>query len=253
MTVQWLYNCLNSIAPFDTAEAYDNPGLLTGRMDQVITGVLLALDCTPQTVEEAKALGANVIVTHHPLMFAPRQNLREDDYEGGLICSLIRANIALIAAHTNLDIAPGGINDALAQRLGLKRIAGEGFVRAGDLPEPMSAEKLAEYCVARLNTVVRLCGPKTAVISRLGMCSGAGSGEWRQAVAWGAQAFLAGEVKHHHGVEAAQAGIPLLEAGHFATENPGMDLLADALQKAADEVQYNLHLYRTQSDPYGNA
>ena len=253
MTVQWLYDWLNAYAPFDTAEDFDNPGLLTGRMDWEVTGVLLALDCTPQTVREAKELGVNVIITHHPLMFSPLHTLREDSFEPAILCELIRHKIALIAAHTNLDKAPGGINDALAMRLGLSQISGEGFVRVGDLPHPMSGDELAAYCGEKLNTVVRLTGPKDARIIRLGMCSGAGSGEWKEALKWGAQAFISGEVKHHVAIEAAFAGIPMLEAGHYATENPGMDLLADALQKAADEVQYNLHLYRTQCDPYGNA
>ena len=253
MTVQWLYDWLNAYAPFDTAEEFDNPGLLTGRMEQEVTGVLLALDCTPQTVREAVALNANVIITHHPLMFSPVHTLREDHFEAGILCELIRGSIALIAAHTNLDKAPGGINDALAQRLGLSQIVGEGFVRVGELPHPMNAGELAAYCGEKLNTVVRLTGSPETQIIRLGMCSGAGSGEWKEALQWGAQAFLSGEVKHHVAIEAAFAGIPMLEAGHYATENPGMDRLADALQKAADEVQYNLHLYRTQCDPFGNA
>lgn len=253
MTVQWLYDWLNAYAPFDTAEEFDNPGLLTGRMDWEVTGVLLALDCTPQTVEEAVAHHANVIITHHPLMFSPLHTLREDGFEAAILCQLIRNKIALIAAHTNLDKAVGGVNDALAQRLGLTQITGEGFVRTGDLPYAMTAGELAAYCGEKLNTVVRLTGNASARIIRLGMCSGAGSGEWKEAINWGAQAFITGEVKHHVAIEAAFHGIPMLEAGHYATENPGMDLLADALQKAADEVQYNLHLYRTQSDPYGNA
>jgi len=253
MTVQWLYDWLNAYAPFDTAEEFDNPGLLTGRMDWEVTGVLLALDCTPQTVREARELGANVIISHHPLMFSPLQTLREDGFEAGILCELIRGKIALIAAHTNLDKAVGGVNDALAARLGLTQITGEGFVRSGDLPYPMTAAEAASYCGEKLDTVVRLTGSPDTRIIRLGMCSGAGSGEWKEALKWGAQAFLTGEVKHHVAIEAAFAGIPLMEAGHYATEDPGMDMLADALQKAADEVQYNLHLYRTQSDPYGNA
>ena len=253
MTVQWLYDWLNAYAPFDTAEEFDNPGLLTGRMDWEVTGVLLALDCTPQTVREARELGANVIISHHPLMFSPLQTLREDGFEAGILCELIRGKIALIAAHTNLDKAVGGVNDALAARLGLSQITGEGFVRAGDLPYPMTAAEAASYCGEKLDTVVRLTGSPDTRIIRLGMCSGAGSGEWKEALKWGAQAFLTGEVKHHVAIEAAFSGIPLMEAGHYATEDPGMDMLADALQKAADEVQYNLHLYRTQSDPYGVA
>lgn len=259
MTVQQLYDWLDGFAPFDTAEDFDNPGLLTGKMAQEVTGVLVALDCTPQTVAEAEKLGANVILTHHPLMFSPRRELREDSYEGALLCGLIRGRIALLAAHTNLDKAPGGINDALAAQLGLAaqpglaEAAGQAYVRVGRLPRPMAAGELAAYCETRLHTPVRLCGGAAQPIAWLGVGSGACSGEWALARQLGAQAYLTGEVKHHHAIEGAQAGFPLLEAGHFATENPGMDALAAALQKALDTLQYKVSVYRTQSTPYGEA
>ena len=251
MTVQWIYDWLDAQAPFETQEGFDNAGLLTGRPDMEVTGILLALDCTLQTVEEAAEKGCNVILTHHPLMFAPRQNMREDTFEGAILCGLIRNHIALISAHTNLDKAEGGVNDALIARLGLVKTAGESFVRVGHLPAPMNSCELAAYCSEKLNTVVRLCGNADQPVEYLGVGSGAGSDEWQLARNLGAQAYLTGECKHHHAIEAAQAGFPILEAGHYATEDPGMDALATALQKALDEVQYKITVYRTRTSPYG--
>ncbi|MBR2718480.1 MAG: Nif3-like dinuclear metal center hexameric protein [Clostridia bacterium] len=241
MTVQQVYDFINARAPYETQAPYDNSGLLVGDPSAPVQGVHFAMDLTQPVIDEAIASGANLIVTHHPIMFSPIKRLVTTDYESRLIMRLVRHGIAMISAHTNLDQAPGGINDVLAQRLGLTGITGEGFLRMGELPRPMSASELAAHVSQALNTTVRTMGSGEN-ITRLAMCSGGGSDEWRAARDMGAQAFLSGEIKHHHALEAADSGILCLEAGHHATEEPGIFALADALQNELNAVQCNVHV-----------
>ena len=250
MTVQNIYDLLNAVAPFETQEPYDNSGLLVGSPGQEVTGVLFALDVTEAVMDEALARGANLIVTHHPLMFDPIRRVTDETYEGRLIRRLIREDLSLIACHTCLDRAEGGINDALAECCALLDVTGEGFIRVGPLPQPMPAGELKEYLAAALNTDVRLMGDPGITVSRLGMCSGAGGSEWEEAAALGAEAFLSGEVKHHQALAMADAGIPCFECGHFATEQPGILALADALQSALNQVQYKLDIYKSGAGAY---
>ena len=250
MTVQDVYRVLNEVAPFETQADFDNSGLLVGSPAQEVTGILLALDVTMPVIDEALALGAQLIITHHPLMFSARRRITDEDTEGRLITRLIRGNLSLIAAHTNLDQAPGGINDTLAALCELQEVSGEGFFRSGLLPSPMTAGCLAGFLQERLGDAVRLMGPESALVSRMGVCSGSGSDEWILARDAGCQAFLSGEIKHHHALAMADAGIVALECGHDATEAPGIRALAAALQNALDEIQWKVRVYESSSPAY---
>lgn len=250
LTIQQVYDFIDARAPFETQVAYDNSGLLVGDPHRHVTGIHLALDVTDAVIDEAVAQGANLIITHHPLMFSPIKRLVETNYEARLLCRLIREGISLIAAHTNLDQAQGGVNDALASAIGLENVSGEGFLRVGDLPHALSAAALAAHISRCLSDSVRVMGDSSAVISRVGMCSGSGSDEWPQAAAMGAQAFLTGEAKHHHALEAAASGVVILEAGHHATEIPGIFALADALQTWDNIVQCNVRVTRSVAHAY---
>jgi len=252
MTVGNIYELLNAVAPFDTQEPYDNSGLLLGSPSQEVTGILFALDVTEKVIQEAESRGANLIVTHHPLIFDPVRRITDETYEGRLIRRMIRADLALISSHTCLDKAPGGINDALAECCALLDVEGEGFVRVGTLPRPMQAGELKEYLAAALDTDVRLMGDPSLTVSRLGMCSGSGGSEWEAAVCLGADGFLSGEVKHHQALAMADAGVPCFECGHFATENPGIFALADALQSALDQVEYRLGIFKSAAEAYAS-
>jgi len=250
LTVQQVYDFINERAPFETQLAFDNSGLLVGHPDNEVTGVHFALDVTNHVIDEAIANGANLIVTHHPMMFSAIKRLVETGHEARLLCRLIRAGISLISAHTNLDQAPGGCNDVLAQTIGLTDIEGEGFVRVGALPHPMTAVELAAHIGEKLGDVVRVMGDPAAAITKVGMCSGSGADEWPAAAAMGAQAFLTGEVKHHIALEAADAGVVMLEAGHHVTEEPGIFALAKSLQMSELGVQYNVRVSLSSAKAY---
>jgi len=240
-----------SIAPFELAEAWDNVGLLLGRKTALVTRVLVALDLTQRVVEEAKALGAQAIVTHHPIMFTARKQVTDGDREGALMLSLAENGIAHIAAHTNLDAVQGGVNDVLMQRMGVRNVTGEGCVRIGDLDEGMTLETLVSRAEKTLKTRVRVYGSMDTPVHRLGCCSGSGSSAISEAVQLGADCFITGEVKHNLALEAMDIGCCVIEAGHYETENPVCEVLADALQKTADELQYNVTVFCSKVHPFG--
>ena len=249
-TVKTVEDILNELAPMETAESYDNVGTIVGRRDAKVTKILVALDCTWDVVKEAEKLGAELIVSHHPLTFHARKNLLEEDAEGRILCEMVRNNLSLIAAHTNLDQAPGGVNDTLASCCGLTDVSGEAFFRCGLLREPLSAAEYAEKLRTLLHTEVRLMGPEDRLIRKVGLCSGGGSDEWHRALESGCDAFISGEIKHHFGLAMADSGIIGLECGHFATEEPGIRALAYALQKRINQVECNVRIYVSEISAY---
>ena len=243
ITVKDIRDLIHSVAPFDTQEEWDNSGLLVGSASREVNGILFALDATERVIDEAVEKGAQLIVTHHPLMLHGRRELTDADHEGRIVARLIRENISLIAAHTNLDQAAGGINDTLAAVCGLESVEGDGFFRCGTLPSPVTADEFRQRLEEELGDSVRRMGPAEAVIRKVGVCSGGGGDFWTQAAESGCDAFVSGEIRHHHALAMTDSGIVGFECGHFATEAPGILALAEALQNSLDEVQCNVRVY----------
>ena len=243
MTVRDIYDLIQSVAPFDTQMEGDNSGLLVGSPSHEVKTILFALDVTGPVIDEALKLGAELIVTHHPLMFSPIRSLTDEEYESRLIRSLVRGDISLIAAHTNLDQAPGGINDTLAALCGLTGISGTGFFRSGFLAAPVKARTFADLLEENLKTTVRVMAPEDRIIQHVGLCSGSGGDQWRCALENGCDAFVSGEIRHHIALAMADAGIAAFECGHFATEEPGLAALAEALQNSLNHVEFNVRVF----------
>ncbi|MBR5560785.1 MAG: Nif3-like dinuclear metal center hexameric protein [Clostridia bacterium] len=239
------------IAPYELAEPWDNVGLLAGRRGTAVTRVLTALDLTDGVIDEAQALGAQMIVTHHPVMMDARRRMTDEDREGRLLLRLAECGMALVAAHTNFDAAPGGVNDTLMALMGAANITGEGCLRVGDLPEGTTFGRLCERAQQKLRGPVRAYGAADQTVTRLGCCSGAGGGFFAEAKALGADCFITGEVKHHIALEAMDAGVCIMEAGHFETENPACEVMANALQNACDELKYNVTVFCSKGNPFG--
>lgn len=250
-TVSDIEKLVGGLAPYELAEEWDNVGLLLGCSAAPVTRVLTALDLSQGVVDEAKALGAQLIVTHHPIMFSARKRITDADREGRLILELARAGISLIAAHTNLDSAPGGVNDTLMQLMGAEDVRGEGCVRVGSLPQGMTLGRLAERAQQKLHGPVRVYGAADTPVHVLGCCSGGGGEFYAQAKALGADCFLTGEIRHHEALDAAACGVCVLEAGHFETENPVCEVLANGLQNACDALKYNVTVFCSKGDPFG--
>jgi dinuclear metal center YbgI/SA1388 family protein len=248
-TVAQMLELVGDIAPFDLAETWDNVGLLAGSPDWNVEKVLVALDLTAGALKEAVALGARLIVTHHPILFHARRNLREDDGEGALLAALVRSRIALIAAHTNYDEAPGGLNDVLAEALGLKEVETLPHgLRVGAFLGDSAA--LMDLVAARLGGTPRLYRSGSAALNRVAVCGGAGGEFWPEAAKAGCDAYLTGEVRHHEALSAVQAGLTVVEAGHYFTERVMVKALRTGLQTRADALQYNVHVFESGFEPF---
>lgn len=241
MTIQEIFNYLNTRAPMDTAEGWDNPGMLVGDPRREVTRVLVALDATTGAVDTAEAVGADLIVTHHPVIFAPLKRLTADS----IPYRLAAAGIDLIAAHTNLDKAEGGVNDTLAARLGLTdvTVAADEYTRIGTLAEPMSARDFAAHVAGVLDTAVRYSGDKE--VKTVAVCGGSG-GDFMLRCIGAADAYVTGEVRHHEWLAAA-GHVNVIEAGHYATEVPVVDTLCTWLTETFPDL--TVIPYRD-GDPY---
>ncbi|MBQ3575087.1 MAG: Nif3-like dinuclear metal center hexameric protein [Clostridia bacterium] len=242
VTIKQVYDWIDTIAPFEGAEEWDNVGILAGSADQKVEKVLCALDLNAAVLDEAIARNVQLIVTHHPILFAGRKNMREDDAEGRLICALIRNKIGLIAAHTNFDNANPGVNDVLAEKLGLSGVEVlECGMRIGT-PKEKVLGYFAKTAENALGGPVRCYGKANRIISKVAVLGGAGGSFAGIALENGADVYLTGEISHHRAWDAYAEGMCCLEAGHAATEMPAVNMLADALQKMANDVQCNVQI-----------
>lgn len=249
-SVGQILELLCRIAPLELQEEWDNVGLLAGHSDNPVEAVLCALDLSAQVIDEAVARGAQLIVTHHPILFRGRKNLREDDAEGRMLCRLVRSNLSLIAMHTNYDNACPGVNDALAQVLELHdvEVLEEGM-RVGNTDRGTMGA-FADFTQDRLGGVIRRYGDPETPVRRVAVLGGAGEDFVLRAIAAGADVYLTGEMAYHKGTDAAENGLCVLEAGHAATERPGILALSAALQKAADDVQYKIRVLDSKAELY---
>lgn len=239
MIIADVFDCLDKIAPFALAAPWDNPGLLLGDMQAEVSGVMLALDLSDSVIEQAKAEGCNLIVTHHPFIFRPQPHIIVGTYEGDMAIKLIQNGMAAIACHTDWDNAEGGINYALAEALGLQNIkplldpndGAEILLLAGDFERPLSAAEMTALVAQALGVpTVRAAGLSAEKqYRRLAVCGGAAMDFWRDAYAMGCNALLSADPKHHEGLQAAHAGFAVLDGTHFATEHIGMGKLAKRL------------------------
>lgn len=203
------------IAPFDLAEEWDNVGLLVGSPEWEVDRVLLALDITPDVVEEARQKGVKLIISHHPVIFSPLHTLRPDD----AAYLLAKYDIAALCLHTNLDRAEGGVNTALGAALELKNttLYPDDFLLVGEPQKPCSAEEYAAFIKEKLHAPsVRFTA---GTVTRVAVSSGGGGEGVELAATYGFDAFVTGEMKHHQYLYAKQHRIAAFDAGHFSTED----------------------------------
>ena len=240
---------LDTLAPQSLKMSWDNAGLLCGRREQAVKTILVALDPFPSVIREAIDLDADLLVTHHPLIFRdPLLAVNEDTQAGQCVLTLIEHGIATINAHTNLDLAPGGVNDVLAQTLGLSQIAlvnpegqlpdGQpyGLLRQGLVPQ----QPLADFLAHVKNTLH--CDGLRYVdsgrpVKKVAVGGGACADEMLGAFHAGCDTFVTADVKYNQFRTASDLGLNLIDAGHFHTENPMMPVLARLLQAAFPSVR----------------
>ena len=246
--VQHVAEVMNRIAPRQLAEDWDNPGLLVGSFDAEVEKVFVSLDVTDEVINAAAEFGADLIVAHHPLIFRAVKNFRTDLPLGKKLQTLIKNDISVFAAHTNLDSVQGGVNDVLAEKLGLVEVKMFGdeeisLGRIGKLPEKMTAKDFAMHVKKSLNCEsVRLVDAGDFLIEKVGICGGAGSEFISKAKFFGAQAFVTGDLKYHEAQSAVENKIHVVDAGHFATEFPIVHVLAENLREEFEKLSYKIKI-----------
>lgn len=230
-TVKDIYNYIDSFAPFDTAEEWDNSGLLVGDEKAEVTKILFALDVTTDVIEQAVTCGADLIITHHPVIFKPVSNVLSDS----LVYKLINNNISIICAHTNYDKANDGVNDILCKTVGFSsfnKVDGT-CLNVGSFENGVPTENFVNHIKNVLGCVVRYNSLKKDV-KKVAVCSGSGSDYLILAKELGCDALLTGDASHHAFLDANEMNILLVAAGHFETENIAIEPLINKIKEKYD-------------------
>lgn len=250
-TVADILNYIDTLAPKSMKMDWDNVGLSCGSKTQPVTKILVALDPFEHVCREAVELGADLIVTHHPLIFRPFPMVTDEAAITRGLMLLCRHGISAISAHTNLDQAPGGVNDVLAATLGLEKVEvirpcgtdeqGRewGLLRKGEVKE-QSLESFLSAVKAKLHCDgLRYCdGGKP--VRKVAVGGGACSGGLLDAIAAGCDTFVTSDVKYNEFWDAYEQGLTLIDAGHFCTENPVCRYLAEKISTQFPQIQVKI-------------
>lgn len=239
-TVHDIESRLFQWAPKDLAASWDNVGHLVGEPEAIVRKVLISLDITEAVVQEAVSCGADLIVSHHPVMnctWHPVQHVRSDDAQGRMLISMIRNGISAICMHTNLDAADGGVNDALAQKLGmteLEPLNEEKIGRIGTLNSQLPLVEFARFVVKSLGCNGLRYTDCGKAVHRVAVGGGACGEYIAQAIALGCDTFVTSDLRYHDFLDTKE--INLIDAGHFPTENVVCPVLAAFLQENFPEL-----------------
>ena len=243
-TVSDILKFVETLAPRDLKMDWDNVGLNCGHLDRPVSKILVALDPFTHVCREAKEIGADLLVTHHALIFKPGF-ITDRDVQGRNTLFLIENGIAHINAHTNLDQAPGGVNDVLAAKLGLDNIEivnpvdGVGLMRCGDV-----AEQSLETFLATVKHSLDCEGLRFAdggkPVRKVAVGGGSCAGGMAEVLAAGCDTFVTADCKYNQFWDAHDLGLNLIDAGHFHTENPVVSVLAEKIAAAFPGVEVKI-------------
>lgn len=258
---------LESLYPLDTAADWDRVGLVTGDPDQPVRRVLVALDPTLEVIAEAAAWGADLLVTHHPLLLRGVHSVATTSAKGASVTALVKAGIALWVGHTNADVADPGVSTVLADALGLLRqrpLSTEGghpAGRVGDLPQPVALSDFAAAVAEALPDTaagIRVSGDPGATVSTVAVMGGSGDDRFDDVRASGADVYVTADLRHHPVLEAreeARGGRPfLVDAGHWATEwlwtASARDRLLSALEQSGGATRVETRVSAIRTEPW---
>ena len=236
MTVQNIFDFLNSRFPVDTACGFDNVGTLVGDRNKTVTKAIIALDCTMPIINEAVKNGCELIITHHPVIFNGIKSVLDDT----LVYEIIKNGLSVISMHTNLDQGNGGVNDTLCNVIGLKNVetveAPDKFLLKKGEISPLSADDFAKHLKNVLNYPVKYVGE--GEIKNVLVCSGSGAQYHTQCIVNGCDALVTAEVRHNNFLDAAQNGVALFDCGHFNTEVVVIKPLCELLSNEFNNIQF---------------
>ena len=251
MKVRDIVAAIEEFAPLGIQEKWDNSGLCIGSPEDEVNSVLLGLDCTPELVDEAVACGADMIVTHHPLIFSGLKKISPDDLVGAAVIKAVKAGISIYAAHTSADKVIAGVSGAMAARLGLGNVTildedgdGTGLGVVGDLPEAVTAAEAVKLVKERFSLkAMRASRPVEGKISRVAMCGGSGGSLIAAAQAAGAQLYISGDISYHNFF--TKEGFMIMDIGHYESEIEIVDILFSLIKKKfptfAVRITQNMH------------
>ena len=238
MKIRELLEHIDSFAPFSLAEEWDNPGLLVGSMNAEVHKVGVCLDAVSSAVIEAEKLGCNALVCHHPVIFRGVKSITDSSEQGRTIQEAIRRNVNIIAAHTNWDKAPGGVNDTLAALLGLKDTQPlDELGVCGKLPVAMFRPTFLEHVKTSWGLSGIDCYGQPAKISRVALCGGSGSEFWRAAKNHHADIYLTADMKYHELSDAVNEGLAIGLINHGEMERASIPALAHKISLGGFETQ----------------
>jgi dinuclear metal center YbgI/SA1388 family protein len=261
---------LDDLWPAERAESWDAVGTVVGDPDQEVSRVLFAVDPVQEIVDEAIKLGADLLVTHHPLYLRGTTTVAASHFKGRVVHTLIKNDIALHVAHTNADKADPGVSDALAGALDLRVLrplvpdpgdphGRRGLGRICALDHPLTVREFAALAASRLPATaqgIRVAGDPEATVRTVAVSGGSGDSLFDDVRAAGVDAFLTADLRHHPAAEftaaVAHSPLALLDAAHWATEWPWCELAATQLDEISDRHGWDLrvHVSKTVTDPW---
>ena len=237
MKVKDIINVIEEFAPASIQEGWDNSGLCVGSPEDEVTSILFALDCTPELVDEAVDCGADMIVTHHPLIFSGLKKISPDDFIGKAVIKAIKAGISIYAAHTNADKVIAGVSGAMAERLGLENVNiladegnGVGLGVVGTLPQPISSNQALKLVKEKFGLkMIKASRPIEGLVTKIAMCGGSGGSLIGAAQKSGAQLFISGDISYHNFF--TQNDFMIMDIGHYESEIDIVEILISLIKK----------------------
>lgn len=257
---------IEDFAPVRLKEDYDNVGLMVGDLDKDVTSILVALDCTMDVIKEASEKGCNLIFTHHPLLFRKPSSITTETLTGKKIIELIKNDISLYSAHTNLDSVENGINDTIMNLLGFNQYITiepsqrrelkdnkSGIGRLAALDKEITLKDLCSKVKKSLKIpYVRYAGEDSMTIRKVAVINGSGQDYFSLAKKMGADCIITGDTSYHYVSDFAEEGIGIIDAGHFATEWPALKILAYMIEVNLIRMGFNNKIIVSEKakDPY---
>ena len=266
--VKDIIGLMEDIAPGNLAEEWDNSGLQIGDQSWPVKKVLVALDPSPSVIESACKKNADLLITHHPLIFKPLKNLILDTPLGKIIDLSVRHRLAIFSAHTNLDSVKGGLNDFFAEKIGLRNlsllvsdtadplhpgVSPHGIGRIGELETPISLASFSEKIKSEFGlSALKVSGLLDMTVHKVAVCTGSGSGLMKQFFATDADVYISGDLKFHDAKDAQMNHRGLIDVGHFASEAIMIDLITDRLNEQIKEKGLDIcvEAFKEEEDPF---
>jgi dinuclear metal center YbgI/SA1388 family protein len=242
---------MERLAPGELAEKWDNTGLLVGNREAEIKKIMLCLDVTMVSIEEAIKQKADLIISHHPVIFDELKQLSEQDFKGKQLYKLIQNGLSVYSAHTNLDYADPGVNTCLANAIGIHDavMMGKGPGMCGMLGEKKSLDEFISHVKSSLQApFLRVIGHAPSGVWKAAVFSGSFDGDLKAVLECGADVLVTGDLKYHTALDALEAGLCIIDAGHFSTEKVVLPYLAGRLGEEYPDVE--VFICKEENDPF---